>query len=233
VDQLTLSEKFQIFAGGRLDILDYNDKATNTARNETQFSPLLGVIYRVARKEVRKLTGHDTARANDRRRNLAEIRRGGFEGLGARMRDPEWRPDFGAPQPHPTAGIAAIGARHILIAYNVNLATDRLAVAKRIATVVRASSGGFSQVKAMGVPLEHRGSVQVSMNLTDYRQTSLMTAFDAIEREALKDGVEVLDSEIVGLVPADALPPDAVTRLKLSPADADRILEKRLSRFGI
>jgi glutamate formiminotransferase len=145
------------------------------------------------------------------------------------MREPQWRPDFGGPQPHPSAGVTAIGARPILIAYNVNLATDHLDVARRIARSIRASSGGLSHVKAMGVPLEHRGVVQVSMNLTDYQRTSMMTVFDVVTREAGKDGVEVLDSEIVGLVPADALPPDAMTRLKLSPADADRTLEKRLA----
>ena len=124
--------------------------------------------------------------------------------------------------------MSAIGARHILLAYNVNLASDRLEVARRIAKTIRASSGGFSHVKAMGVRLEHRGLVQVSMNLTDYRRTSMATVFDAVDREARKDGVNVLDSEIVGLVPADALPPDPVTRLKLAPADADRVIENRL-----
>ena len=107
------------------------------------------------------------ARQSDRK-NLAEIRRGGFEGLEARMRDPAWQPDFGESRPHPSAGVTAIGARPILIAYNVNLASDRLDVARRIAKTIRASSGGLVGVKAMGVPLEHRGIVQVSMNLIDY-----------------------------------------------------------------
>ena len=110
----------------------------------------------------------------------------------------------------------------------MNLASDRLAVARRIAKTVRASSGGLIGVKAMGVPLEHRGIVQVSMNLIDYHQTSLTKVFDAVDREALADGVSVLDSEIVGLVPADALPTDPVPRLKLSPVDAERTLENRL-----
>jgi glutamate formiminotransferase len=171
---------------------------------------------------------YEDAAQHDHRRNLAEIRRGGFEGLDVRMRAPEWQPDFGQASPHPTAGVTAIGARPILIAYNVNLASDRLSVAKRIAKSIRASSGGFSGVKAMGVPLEHRGVVQVSMNLTDYRRTSMTTVFDAVEREGLADGVSVRDSEIVGLVPADALPPDPITRLKLSPTDAEKILEHRL-----
>jgi glutamate formiminotransferase len=175
---------------------------------------------------------YEEAAFTGERRNLADIRRGGFEELESRMGDPQWRPDFGEPHPHPTAGVAAIGARPILIAFNINLATDRLSVAKRVAGIIRESGGGFSHVKAMGLPLAHRGLVQVSMNLTDYRRTSMMTVFDAVEREALNDGVEVLDSEIVGLVPADALPPDPVARLKLSPADSERVLERRLAGLG-
>lgn len=162
------------------------------------------------------------------RRSLADIRRGGLEGLVARMRDEEWRPDFGDARPHPSAGATAIGVRPILVAYNINLASDRLDVAKRIASVIRSSGGGFGHVQAMGVFLEHRGIAQVSINLTDYRRTSMMTVFDAVAREAAVDGVDVLESEIVGLVPADALPPDPTRRLKLSEADSNKILDVRL-----
>jgi glutamate formiminotransferase len=111
----------------------------------------------------------------------------------------------------------------------VNLATTRLSVARRIASVVRASGGGLSFVKAMGVQLEHRGIVQVSMNLTNYKETSLVTVFDAIAREASRDGVRILESEIVGLVPADALPATPLRRLKLRAEDLDKVLEKRLA----
>jgi glutamate formiminotransferase len=172
---------------------------------------------------------YEEAAANDERRNLAEVRRGGLDGLAHRMQLPAWRADHGPAAPHPTAGATAIGARPILIAYNVNLASNRLGVAKRIASVIRASSGGFSHVKAMGVQLEG-GIVQVSMNLTDYRETSMTTVFDAIAKEAAVDGIRVLESEIVGLVPAAALPPDPRKRLKLREADLDRVLEMRLAR---
>jgi glutamate formiminotransferase len=171
---------------------------------------------------------YEAAATSDDRRNLAEVRRGGLNGLAHRMKQPEWHPDFGPSHPHPSAGATAIGARPILIAYNVNLATNRLSVAKRIASAIRASGGGLACVKAMGVPLEHRGIVQVSMNLTNYQETSMTTAFDAIAREASVDGVRVLESEIVGLVPADALPPNPSRRLKLRTDDLDRILERRL-----
>ena len=173
---------------------------------------------------------YEEAASTDERRNLSEVRRGGLNGLAHRMKQPEWRPDFGPDRPHPSAGCTAIGARQILIAYNVNLATKRLSVAKRIASAIRSSGGGLGFVKAMGVPLEHRGIVQVSMNLTNYKETSLTAAFDAIAREASVDGVRILESEIVGLVPADALPADPVKRLKLRNEDLNRVLEVRLER---
>ena len=171
---------------------------------------------------------YEEAATKEERRSLAEIRRGGVNGIAHRMQQTIWYPDFGPPAPHPTAGATAIGARPILIAYNVNLATNRLGVAKRIASTIRASSGGLDHVKAMGVQLE-QGIVQVSMNLTNYRETSMTTVFDTIAREAAVDGVRVLESEIVGLVPADALPADPKKRLKLRDADTDRVLERRLA----
>jgi glutamate formiminotransferase len=166
------------------------------------------------------------------RRSLADIRRGGFERLATRVGDESWRPDFGDPRPHPTAGVSAIGARAILIAFNVNLDTDRVDVAERIARKIRASNGGLDCVKAMGVVLDDPGIVQVSMNLTDYRRTSMTTAFDAVVDAAAAENVAVRESEIVGLVPRDALPRDPVSRLKLAERDASRVLELRLARIG-
>ena len=170
---------------------------------------------------------YEDAAANDERRSLSEIRRGGANGVALRMRQAAWRPDFGPAAPHPTAGATAIGARPILIAFNINLASNRLGVARRIASAIRASSGGLPHVKALGMQLDS-GIVQVSMNLTNYKETSMTTAFDAVTREAAQDGVRVLESEIVGLLPADALPPDPARRLKLREQDLDKVLEKRL-----
>ena len=170
---------------------------------------------------------YEEAAVREERRSLSEIRRGGIDGVALRMTQPAWRPDFGPDHPHPTAGAAAIGARPILIAYNVNLASNRLGVARRIASVIRASGGGFANVKALGMQLEN-GIVQVSMNLTNYKETSMTTVFDAIAREAATDGVRVLESEIVGLVPKDALPADPVRRIKLRAEDVNRVLETRL-----
>jgi len=173
---------------------------------------------------------YEDAATHAARKSLADIRRGGVERLASRIQMAEWQPDFGGVVPHPTAGVSAIGARPVLIAYNVNLETDRVDAGRRIARTIRASSGGLSHVKAMGVLLEHRGLAQVSMNLTDYRITPMTKVFDAVTRQAALEGVHVRDSEIVGLAPADALPPDPITRLKLRPADVDRVLELRLQR---
>ena len=170
---------------------------------------------------------YELAASNDERRSLSSIRRGGVDGMALRMKGREWPPDFGPDQPHPSAGATVIGARPILIAYNVNLASNRLGVAKRIAALIRSTSGGLANVKALGLQLDD-GTVQVSMNLTDYRETSMTAVFDAIAREAAADGVRVLESEIVGLVPADALPHNPVRRLKLRAGDVDKVLELRL-----
>jgi glutamate formiminotransferase len=170
---------------------------------------------------------YEDAAADDARRSLSEIRRGGPNGVALRMKQAAWRPDFGPDRPHPTAGATAIGARPVLIAYNVNLASNRLEIAKRVASVIRERSGGLPHVKALGMQLD-QGIVQVSMNLTNYKETSMATVFDAVTREAAKDGVRVLESEIVGLVPRDAFPPGAARRLKLRDEDLTKVLETRL-----
>ncbi len=162
------------------------------------------------------------------RRNLEDIRRGEFEGLAEKMAKPGWAPDFGPSQPHPSAGATVIGARMPLIAYNVNLATNRLDVAKKIATAVRMSSGGLRFVKAMGLPLEDRGIVQVSMNLTNYEKTPIFRVFDLVRREAARYGVNVLESEIVGLIPQAALMQAAEYYLQLEGFSGKQVLENKL-----
>lgn len=173
---------------------------------------------------------YEEAATGPGRRNLEDIRRGEFEGLAAKMSDPAWAPDFGPPRPHPTAGAAVIGARMPLIAYNINLATDRVEVAKQIAAAVRFSSGGFRFVKAMGIKLEDRGITQVSMNLTNYEKTPIHRVFELVKREAARYGVSVLESEIVGLVPEAALLMAAAYYLQLQDFSADQVLEIRLRR---
>ena len=162
------------------------------------------------------------------RRNLEDIRRGEFEGLAARMATAGWAPDFGPAAPHPSAGASVVGARMPLIAYNINLETDRLEVAKKIAASIRQSGGGYPFVKAIGIPLAHRGIVQVSMNLTNYEQTPIVRVFEAVKREAARYGVNVLESEIVGLVPSAALTGAAAFYLQLEGFRQDQVLENRL-----
>ncbi len=171
---------------------------------------------------------YEEAATDPSRRSLEDIRRGEFEGLAARMAVPGWAPDFGPAQPHVTAGAAVIGARMPLIAFNVNLATDRLDVARAIAAAVRHSSGGFRYVKALGVPLPDRGIVQVSMNLTNVEKTPILRVFETIAREAAHHGVTVLESEIGGLVPSAALLAVAAHALRLRDFGAAQVLETRL-----
>jgi glutamate formiminotransferase len=171
----------------------------------------------------------EAAQVPDRRR-LETIRRGGFEGLRDKMRAEIWRPDFGPSTPHPSAGASAIGARRMLIAYNVNLETGDLDIARRIARAVRASNGGLAAVKAIGVRTAQPDVVQVSINLVDYERTSLHRVFESVQREADQLGVGIRGSEIVGLVPAAALLPAATRQLRLADFTMDQILECRLLR---
>jgi glutamate formiminotransferase len=171
---------------------------------------------------------YEEASTNPARRNLEDIRRGEFEGLAAKLSQPEWAPDFGPKAPHPSAGAVVIGARMPLIAYNINLATDRLDVAKKIAAAIRQSSGGFRYVKAAGFALEDRGIVQVSMNLTNYEKTPIFRVFEAVKREAERYGVSILESEIIGLVPAAALNAAAEFYLRIGAFKPEQVLEYKL-----
>jgi len=162
------------------------------------------------------------------RENLASIRKGQFEGMDEKMKDEMWRPDFGPETIHPTAGVTAIGARMPLVAYNVNLATNNLDIANAIAKNVRHINGGFRFVKALGIELEDRGIVQVSMNLTDYTKSSIYRVFETIKMEAQRYGVAVVGSEIVGLVPLQAIVDTADYYLRLENFNFDQVLETRL-----
>jgi glutamate formiminotransferase len=171
---------------------------------------------------------YEEASQNPARRNLEDIRRGEFEGLAAKMAAPGWAPDFGPRQPHETAGASVIGARMPLIAYNINLNTNRIDVARRIAAAIRHSSGGLRFVKAMGVMLEERQVAQVSMNLTNYQKTPVFRVFEMVKREAERYGVTILGSEIVGLVPSAALLATAEYYLQIEGFSGDQVLENRL-----
>jgi glutamate formiminotransferase len=158
---------------------------------------------------------------------LSEIRRGGFEGLAGKLADPAWAPDFGPSRVHPTAGATVIGARFFLIAFNAVLATADVAAARAVARRVRESGGGLPAVRAMGVHLASRRLAQVSMNLVDYRRTPIQRALERVEEEAAALGTRVVETEIVGLVPAAAVHGVAWEALKLPRPAA--ILEDRLT----
>jgi glutamate formiminotransferase len=182
----------------------------------------------VARRHGVPIFLYEEAARTAARRNLEDIRRGEFEGLAAKLQRPEWTPDFGPSAPHPSAGATVVGARMPLIAYNINLATDRLDVAQRVAAAVRHSSGGLRYVKAMGIALADRGIVQVSMNLTNYEKTPMFRVYELVKREAARDGVAVLESEIIGLVPAAALAASAGWYMQINSLGPDQVLENKL-----
>jgi glutamate formiminotransferase len=175
---------------------------------------------------------YEDSATSEGRRNLAEIRKGEFEGFAEKIRDPKWAPDFGPAAPHPTAGTVAIGARPPLIAYNINLGTSDLKVADTIARSIRHLGGGFRFVKAMGVELADRGQVQVSINMTNYRKTPLHRVFECVRSEAERYGVPIVGSEIVGLTPGEALFMAAEHYLRLEGFSSRQVLEMRLLEEG-
>ena len=191
-------------------------------------------------KEVGKQVGeqlkipvylYENAATRPECRNLADVRKGQFEGLCEELgKNPERTPDFGPNKIHPTAGATVIGAREILIAYNVNLDTDYIDVAKRIAKKIRQSSGGMPYVKALGILINkyNRQIAQVSMNLTNYKVTSVKKVFDAIKELALTENIRILESELIGLAPQDAFDGTSHEELQITGFSPEQIIENRL-----
>ena len=171
---------------------------------------------------------YERSASSPTRQNLANIRKGQYEGMAEKIKQPEWKPDFGPAKIHPTAGVTAIGARMPLVAYNVNLDSDNIHIANDIAKKVRHISGGLRYCKGIGIELKDRGLAQVSMNLTDYTQTALYRAFELIKIEARRYGVNVIGSEIVGLVPMEALMDTAAYYLGLEGFSINQVLESRI-----
>jgi len=166
------------------------------------------------------------------RKKLEVIRKGQYEVLKEEVRtNPDRKPDVGPAELHPTAGATVIGARKFLVAFNVNLGTTDVEVAKKIASYVRASSGGFCHVKGIGLALEERGMVQVSMNLVDYEKNSLYRVLETIRMEAKRYGVSVVETEIYGMVPAGAILESAAYYLQVAGFDPDQVIEMRLLKM--
>ena len=162
------------------------------------------------------------------RENLAAVRKGEFEGMAAKIKLPEWTPDFGPAERHSTAGTVAIGARMPLVAYNINLSTPNLEIAHDIAKKIRFIGGGLRYCKAMGVELKDRGITQVSINMTDYTKTALYRAFELVRIETRRYGVSIVGSEIIGLVPMEALIDTASYYLGLENFSMQQVLEARI-----
>lgn len=212
------------------------------AADVVPFIPIEGVSLDDCVKLAERLAGdlwnklrvpvylYEAAARRPDRVNLENIRRGQFEALLAEMGTvPARAPDVGEPQCHPTAGATVVGARKFLIAYNINLGTPDVSLAKAIARTIRFSSGGFRYVKAMGVLLGSRNLAQVSMNLTDFEQTPLHVVFETVRREAERHGVPVVGSEIVGLIPKKALELSAEYFLRCENFRPELVLENRLA----
>lgn len=170
---------------------------------------------------------YEKAAAAPHRENLAEIRKGQFEGMAEKVKDARWTPDFGTGI-HPTAGITAIGARMPLVAFNVNLDTSNLEIADKIAKNVRHLSGGLRYCKAIGIMLEDRNIAQVSMNMTDFTKTPLYRAFELIRIEAKRWGVGIVGSEVIGLVPMEAMVKTAEYYLGVEHFSMNQVLETRI-----
>jgi glutamate formiminotransferase len=229
-----------------LDLIDMREHRGGHPRlgavDVVPFVPIQGVemeeAVKVAREFGRALGRrgipiffYEEAASRPERRDLPSIRKGEYEGLMEKLKDPQWKPDEGPDQFNPKSGATIVGARFPLVAYNVNLKTKNLAIAKEIAKKVRFKDGGFAYVRAMGIDLKEKGLVQVSMNLTDYRATNIPKVYEFITEEALKKGVETEGSEIVGLVPLAALEGIVQNFLKCPQFSVRQVIEQRILEF--
>ena len=174
---------------------------------------------------------YEEAATQPERKDLPSIRKGEYEGLGEKLKDPRWRPDQGPHHFNPKSGATVVGARFPLVAYNINLKTKDLTLGKEIAKKVRFKDGGFPYVRAMGVDLKEKGMVQVSMNLTHYRVTNIPKVYKFIKEEALKKGIEIEGSEIVGLIPLGVLEGVVQYYLKCRPFSVRQVIEQRILEF--
>lgn len=170
---------------------------------------------------------YESAATRPERKNLAQVRKGQYEGVKTSIKEPERQPDFG-PAEMPKAGATAVGARPFLVAYNINLGTSDVGIAKNIAKAIRGSSGGFVSIKALGVMIEERNSAQVTINVTNYKEVPLFRVFEIVKSEAARYGVNVIGSEIVGLTPMEALVDAALWYLRLEGFQKEQILENRI-----
>lgn len=216
---------------GALDVLPF------VPLGETQMAECVDLAHEAGRRIWQELRipiyFYEAAATRPERVKLENVRRGQFEGLREAARtDACKRPDIGGPELHVTAGAVIVGARKFLVAYNINLQSDDLELARSIARRIRESSGGFPGVKALGLPLASRGLVQVSMNITDLDHTPIHVVYAEVERLAAAHGVAVEESELIGLMPRKALEDAAAGLLKLREFDSGRMIENRIEKLN-
>ena len=211
---------------GAVDVVPFVPLKGATMKNAVDAAHRFGRAFGKRKKVPVYFYGE--AALDPSRRELPDVRKGEYEALKTRFDNPLWLPDAGPARFNPRSGAAAVGAREPLIAFNINLATDNLQAAKDIACSIRQSSGGLQHVKAIGVPLRSRNIVQVSMNLTNYRVTSLRTVFDAVKEKASQLGVSILESELIGLIPEEAIKGVSAEYLQLSRFCEECIIETHL-----
>lgn len=212
---------------GAVDVIPFVPIKNSTMEDCTAIAKLTG--RRIADEIGIPVFLYEEATRCPNRKNLANIRRGGFEGMAQKLNDPKWKPDFGSNIPHSTAGVIAVGARKPLIAFNINLDTSDIKIAQKIAHAVRGSNGGLAYCKALGMFLHERNIAQVSMNLVDYEQTPIHRVFELVRIEAKRYGTRIIGSELVGLAPAKALLDCAEYFLQLEGFAPERhVLENRL-----
>ena len=202
---------------GAVDVMPFVPIKDATNEECIELSKIVG--KRIAEEADLPVFLYELSATKPARKNLATIRKGQFEGMAEKVKDPEWEPDFGGARINPTAGVVAVGARPPLVAYNLNLSTSDVQIAKNIAKIIREKDGGLKCVKAMGFMLEDRNIAQVSINMTDYRVTPLYRVTELVKAEAARYGVHVIGTEVIGLCPMKALIDSAEYYLQIEDFD--------------
>ena len=211
---------------GAVDVVPFVPIVGATTEDCVELSKAVGEM--IAAKFNVPVYLYENSATTPTRQNLADIRKGQFEGFFEKIKDPRWKPDYGPAEVHPSAGCVAVGARPFLIAFNVNLGTNRLEIAERIANDVRYLGGGFRYVKAKGFATADPNVMQVSMNLTNFEKTPIFRVVELVRREAARYGVNVIGTELVGMAPLQALLDCAAWYLQLTDFRRDQVLEAQI-----
>ena len=212
---------------GCVDVMPFIPIKEATTEDCIELSKKVGA--RIAEEADLPVFLYEDSATAKHRKNLAKIRKGQFEGMAEKVKEDKWIPDFGGQRIHPTGGVVAVGARPPLIAFNINLATDNVEIAKKIANIIREVKGGFKCVKAMGLLLEDRNVAQVSINMTNFNVTPLHRVLELVRREAARYGVNVIGTEIIGLAPMQAFLDAAEYYLQIEDFNPDvQVIENHL-----